>query len=74
MPNYDKMSLVTKSLTGREVDRYWIRSDPSDAQEKLATVDDLTDEELMLTPPNLFGFSLADKEWRKQYAVYSPLR
>lgn len=65
MPNYDKMSFVTKSLTGKDVDRHWIRTESIDAQEKLATIDDLTDNEFMLAPPNLYGFSLADKEWRK---------
>lgn len=28
-------------------------------------VDELTEDELMLTPPSVYGFSLTDKTWRK---------
>lgn len=63
MPNYDKMSLVTKTIAGRDIDRHAMRTDTSSLLDQLATLEQLTDDEFMLTPPNLYGFSLADKEW-----------
>ena len=65
MPNYDKMSLVTKSLSGKEIDRNLLRTELTEVQDYLTTIDDLTEDQLMLSPPNLFGFSLADKQWRE---------
>ena len=65
MPNYDKMALVTKNLAGREIDRHALRADTAANQETLATAEELTDDQLMLAPANLFGFSLSDKEWRR---------
>lgn len=29
-------------------------------------VAELTEDELMLTPPSVYGFSLTDKTWRKR--------
>jgi len=34
---------------------------------------DLTEEELLLTPTVVYGFSLTDKAWRK-YLIYYRLR
>lgn len=64
MPNYDRMSVVTKNLAGRDIDRHVLRADANVLQEKLASVEELTEDELMLAPPNLYGFSLSDKDWR----------
>jgi hypothetical protein len=63
MPNYEKMSKVMKTLSGRDIDRHAMRSETTSGLDQLATIDDLTDYQLMLTPPSLHGFSLSDKEW-----------
>ncbi len=68
MPNYDKMSYVSRTLSGIDIDRHAMRTSISTGvadQEKLASLDELTDEYLMLASPSLYGFSLADKIWRK---------
>lgn len=69
MPNYDKMTYVTRNLAGKDIDRHVMRTESSAEQEKLAWIDELSDDELMLAPPTLFGFSLADKEWRKYHIL-----
>lgn len=63
MPNYDKMSLVVRDLAGRDIDRYAMRNERTATQDRLATVEELTDDHFMLASPNVHGFSLIDKEW-----------
>lgn len=67
MPNYEKMTLVMKTLAGRDLDRHALRTEAASAQDKLASAEDLLDDELMLAPPNVHGFSLSDKEWRTSW-------
>ena len=53
---------VTKNLAGQDIDRHAQRAnavvvaDPSTDRE-------LTEEELLLTSPIVYGFSFADKQW-----------
>ncbi|KAI0697369.1 P-loop containing nucleoside triphosphate hydrolase protein [Cytidiella melzeri] len=64
IPNYDKMSQVTKTLKGVEIDRFSMRTTTAiTSQDKLGKLEDLTDDDLMLSPPTLYGFSLSDKQW-----------
>lgn len=65
MPNYDRLTHVSKSLSGVDIDRYAMRTETETLQDRLATVDELSEDHLLLAPPNLYGFSLADKEWRE---------
>ena len=74
MPNYDKMTRVTKTLSGKDIDRHAMRTEATTSLEKLATIDDLTEDQLMLAPPSLHGFSLSDKEWRAYWVFEYNLR
>ncbi|KAI0089637.1 P-loop containing nucleoside triphosphate hydrolase protein [Irpex rosettiformis] len=65
MPNYDKLSYASKTLKGVQIDRFAIRSAvgaPS-IDNPLGKLEDLVDDDLLLTPPTLYGFSLSDKQW-----------
>ena len=64
VPNYDKFPIVHKTLTGVEIDRHVLRTAASVKQEAEAKLPELTDDNLMLTTPILYGFSLSDKQWR----------
>ncbi|KAI0816845.1 P-loop containing nucleoside triphosphate hydrolase protein [Trametes gibbosa] len=62
VPNYPMLPRVSKSLSGQEIDRH--------AKRAAATITgadpdarDLTEEELLLTPPIVYGFSFSDKQW-----------
>ncbi|THH28748.1 hypothetical protein EUX98_g5449 [Antrodiella citrinella] len=65
VPNYDKFPIVHKTLSGVEIDRHALRNmniatfkpDPE------ASLPELSDDQLMLTTPILYGFSLSDKQW-----------
>ncbi len=63
---------VSKTLSGQDIDRHARRAavatsstDP-DARE-------LTDEELILTSPIVYGFGFADKQWREYSSRHCPL-
>lgn len=72
MPNYEKMAPVTKTLTGAEIDRHAMRTTASlTSQDKLSTMEDLKEDDLLFAPPVLYGFSLADKQWRKSF-IFTP--
>lgn len=78
MPNYE-FPIVNKTLTGDDVDKHqYVFEGPEDAQESngaseesnspepaKANRDVLSDDDLTLTSPIVYGFSLADKLWRK---------
>ncbi|OCH84460.1 P-loop containing nucleoside triphosphate hydrolase protein [Obba rivulosa] len=59
-PNYVWMNTVTKTLSGQEIDRHALRSNPSPSSNEQTQ---LTDDELLLTTPLVYGFSLGDKQW-----------
>lgn len=64
VPNYDKFPLVLKTLSGVDIDRHVLRvTGGVPQQEEPVKPEDLTDDELMLTTPIVYGFSLADKLW-----------
>lgn len=68
MPNYERMTHVTKTLAGLEIDRHAMRTTTSlTSQDKLGTLEDLREDDLMLAPPALYGFSLSDKQWRTSF-------
>ncbi len=60
VPNYPMLPRVSKNLAGQDIDRHAQR-----ARVQLGDVDkrDLTDEELLLTSPIVYGFSFSDKQW-----------
>ncbi|KAI0703900.1 P-loop containing nucleoside triphosphate hydrolase protein [Cerioporus squamosus] len=60
VPNYPMLPRVSKNLAGQDIDRHAQR-----ARAHLADADkrDLTDEELLLTSPIVYGFSFSDKQW-----------
>ncbi|KAI0356819.1 P-loop containing nucleoside triphosphate hydrolase protein [Trametes cingulata] len=62
VPNYPMLPRVSKTLSGQDIDRHARR-----AAAGSATADpdarDLTDEELILTSPIVYGFSFSDKQW-----------
>ena len=63
VPNYAMLPRVTKTLSGQDIDRHAQRANASAA----ANVEtrELTEEELLLTSPIVYGFSFADKQWRE---------
>ncbi|CAL1706451.1 unnamed protein product [Somion occarium] len=64
VPNYEKFPIVTKTLSNVDIDRHVLRlSTGTSQQEEIVEAKDLTDEQLMLTTPILYGFSLSDKIW-----------
>lgn len=60
-PNYPRFPQVTKTLSGQDIDRHALR-DGAIAEESLDSRE-LTEEELILTSPIVYGFSLSDKYW-----------
>ncbi|TCD68283.1 hypothetical protein EIP91_011249 [Steccherinum ochraceum] len=63
VPNYDKFPIVHKSLSGIEIDRHALRTSTTTPKVEPEAVTELTEDELMLTTPILYGFSLSDKLW-----------
>ena len=54
-----------KTLGNVEIDRHVLRLSADSSQlEDVVNPHELTDEQLMLTTPILYGFSLSDKTWR----------
>lgn len=71
MPNYDKMTLVTKTLGGVAIDRHAMRTTTAaTSQEKLGLLEDLTDDDLIFAPSTVYGFSLSDKQWRERSCLF----
>ena len=61
VPNYLMLPRVGKNLAGQDIDRHAARArgvSGADARE-------LTDDELLLTSPIVYGFSFSDKQWCK---------
>ncbi|KZT08231.1 P-loop containing nucleoside triphosphate hydrolase protein [Laetiporus sulphureus 93-53] len=65
MPGYTKLPKVLKTLSGSDIDRYALNADlaASGTQQWTTEVNDLSEEELLLTTPIVYGFSLSDKSW-----------
>jgi hypothetical protein len=67
MPNYEKMTQVSKTLAGVAIDRHAMRTTAAATyQGKLDQLEDLSDDDLMFAPSTLHGFSLSDKLWRER--------
>ncbi|KAI0634500.1 P-loop containing nucleoside triphosphate hydrolase protein [Trametes polyzona] len=62
VPNYPMLPRVTKTLSGQDIDRHARRA-ATNAAIPDADARELTDEELLLTPPIVYGFSFTDKQW-----------
>ena len=62
VPNYAMLPRVTKNLAGQDIDRHAQRAQGAQAS---ADARELTDDELLLTPPIVYGFSFTDKQWRE---------
>ncbi|PCH36944.1 nucleoside triphosphate hydrolase protein [Wolfiporia cocos MD-104 SS10] len=63
-PNYARFPHVSKTLSGEHIDRHAMRSQRSDdSQNTPDKIRNLSDEELLLTTPIVYGFSLSDKQW-----------
>ena len=60
VPNYAMLPRVRKNLAGQEIDRHAARA--NGVAPGLDTRE-LTDEELLLTSPIVYGFSFSDKQW-----------
>ena len=62
---------VSKNLAGQDIDRHAQRS-----QARLAEADmrELTNEELLLTSPIVYGFSFSDKQWCEYPRSWLPTR
>jgi len=66
VPNYPKFPVVTKTLAGEHIDRHARRLGlVVDGQVPADNNRELTDAELMLASPVVYGFSLSDKQWRE---------
>ncbi|OBZ76249.1 hypothetical protein A0H81_02954 [Grifola frondosa] len=66
VPNYPKLPHVTKTLSGQDIDRHALRANSVAATSVMipsAETRELTEDELMLTSPIVYGFSFADKQW-----------
>ncbi|KAI1787039.1 P-loop containing nucleoside triphosphate hydrolase protein [Ganoderma leucocontextum] len=62
VPNYPMLPRVMKNLAGQDIDRHAQRANATAVVD--ATLNrELTDEELLLTSPIVYGFSFADKQW-----------
>ncbi|CCL99901.1 uncharacterized protein FIBRA_01926 [Fibroporia radiculosa] len=59
-PNYGRLPHVTKTLEGEVIDRHALRINAANSKD---TQRELTSDELMLTSPIVYGFSLQDKHW-----------
>ncbi|KAI8996643.1 P-loop containing nucleoside triphosphate hydrolase protein [Trametes punicea] len=62
VPNYPMLPRVTKTLSGQDIDRH-ARRTTANAATQDPDARPLTDEELLLTPPIVYGFSFSDKEF-----------
>ncbi|KAI9068180.1 P-loop containing nucleoside triphosphate hydrolase protein [Trametes sanguinea] len=62
VPNYPMLPRVTKTLSGQDIDRHARRATAS-ASTPDPDARPLTDEELLLTSPIVYGFSFSDKEF-----------
>lgn len=69
MPNYE-LPIVVRTLSGDDVDRHMRMADKGSSD----PAPQLTDADLMLTSPIVYGFSLADKLWREQHPAHSICR
>ena len=72
VPNYDKFPIVHKTLAGVEIDRHALRTATAGKQETETAPPELSDDQLMLTTPILYGFSLSDKQWRASNILLLP--
>ncbi|PCH35814.1 nucleoside triphosphate hydrolase protein [Wolfiporia cocos MD-104 SS10] len=65
VPNYGQLPHVTKTLSGRIIDRHSRRARQYGAKKdkNVEDIRELTDEELLLATPIVYGFSLSDKQW-----------
>ncbi|KAI0771305.1 P-loop containing nucleoside triphosphate hydrolase protein [Trametes elegans] len=61
VPNYSMLPRVKKTLSGQEIDRHARRAAATTTPDPDARP--LTDEELLLTSPIVYGFSFTDKQW-----------
>ena len=65
LPNY-RLPVVTKALTGEDIDKHprklsALREKVTEAADSMIL--DLSDEELTLASPIVYGFSLTSKHW-----------
>ncbi|KAH9922160.1 P-loop containing nucleoside triphosphate hydrolase protein [Amylocystis lapponica] len=64
VPNYPKFPVVTKTLSGDDIDRHARRLGLVAAGQSITDdTRELTEEELVLASPVVYGFSLGDKQW-----------
>ncbi|KAI0752423.1 P-loop containing nucleoside triphosphate hydrolase protein [Daedaleopsis nitida] len=61
VPNYPTLPRVMKNLAGQDIDRHARRARQANAHSE--DIRELTEDELLLTPPIVYGFSFADKHW-----------
>ncbi|EPS96936.1 hypothetical protein FOMPIDRAFT_130886 [Fomitopsis schrenkii] len=62
-PNYPRFPYVTKTLDGKEIDKHARRNGVLVEGQSVSGPRPLTDEELLLTTPIVYGFSLTEKHW-----------
>ena len=62
-PNYPRFPYVTKTLDGKEIDKHARRNGVFLEGQSVPGPRPLTDEELLLTTPIVYGFSLTEKHW-----------
>ncbi|KAH9934468.1 P-loop containing nucleoside triphosphate hydrolase protein [Epithele typhae] len=62
VPNYPMLPRVSKNIAGQEIDRHAARAAGGAPKDDVETRE-LTDDELFLTSPIVYGFSFADKQW-----------
>ena len=64
VPNYPMLPRVSKDLAGQDIDRHAARARGVAPGTGSGTGSrPLTDEELLLTSPIVYGFSFGDKQW-----------
>ncbi|GBE89825.1 P-loop containing nucleoside triphosphate hydrolase protein [Sparassis latifolia] len=61
VPNYGKFPIVTKTISGNDLDRFALVAGA--VTESLSEASELSEEDLMLASPIVYGFSLSDKQW-----------
>ncbi|KZT08241.1 P-loop containing nucleoside triphosphate hydrolase protein [Laetiporus sulphureus 93-53] len=64
-PNYEKLPRVIRTLSGCVIDKHTLSTSltTSSAWQSTTSIADLSEEELLLTTPVVYGFSLSDKRW-----------
>ena len=67
VPNYPMLPRVTKTLSRQDIDRHAKRAGATDTSAADPDARPLTDEELLLTSPIVYGFSFTDKEFCEYY-------